>query len=128
MNNFEKNEIIRLQNQGLGYKRIADILGLPVNTVKSYCYRYPNKSRELVHICKQCGIEVKQDPQRKKKLFCSDTCRMKWWNAHSEKIDRKALYRFTCSYCGQEFDSYGKRLRKFCSRDCYARFRTKEDC
>ena len=37
MNSEEKKRIVYLQSQGLGYKRIASTLGLPVNGVKSFC-------------------------------------------------------------------------------------------
>lgn len=127
MNGFQKNEILRLKKQGLGYKRISDILGLPVNTVKSYCYRNQIDSKELIHVCKQCGVKVNQNPKRKVKLFCSDACRMKWWNSHPDEIARRTTYEITCSFCGRKFDSY-KKLRKFCSRGCYAKSRKKENC
>ncbi|WP_285023180.1 hypothetical protein [Lactococcus garvieae] len=32
-----KQKIIDLQNEGVGYKRIADQLGVSLNTVKSFC-------------------------------------------------------------------------------------------
>ena len=57
---------------------------------------------------------------RKAKYFCSDKCRNAWWNAHPEKVQRKAYYHLTCEYCGKEFISYGNRKRKYCSRSCYA--------
>jgi len=123
MNSYEKNEIVKLQAQGLGYKKIADILELPVNTVKSFCYRYPSSKQD--NVCEQCGKEITQTPHRKKKRFCSDKCRMMWWNSHPEKVKRKAIYTFTCQYCGKTFHSYGKQNQKFCSRDCYAKFRSK---
>jgi len=126
MNQYEKSEVVSLQNEGLGYKRIADILGLPVNTVKSYCYRNKSKSTQITNQCKQCGIEVKQEPQRKQKQFCSTDCRMKWWNTHTEQITHKTVTKFICPLCGCKFEVYGKRTRKFCSRECYAKFRTKE--
>ena len=105
MNSFQKNEILRLKKQGMGYKRISDILGLPVNTVKSYCYRNQIDSKELIHVCKQCGIKLIKT-KRKVKLFCSDACRMKWWNAHPHEIARRTTYEITCSFCGRKFDSY----------------------
>ena len=124
MNRSEKAEILRLQSEGLGYKRIADVLGMPVNTVKSFCYR--NLATLKQNACKQCGKEITQIPQRKKKSFCSDKCRMKWWNTHPEYIKRKSAIVVTCMCCGKEFQSYPKRNRKFCSRSCYAKFREKE--
>lgn len=41
MNDFERSQIMKLQQDGLGYKRIATATGLPVNTVKTFCRRNP---------------------------------------------------------------------------------------
>lgn len=34
-----KSQVEQLRNNGLGYKRIASVLGVSVNTVKSMCQR-----------------------------------------------------------------------------------------
>ena len=126
MNQHEKSEIARLQNEGLGYKKIADALGLPINTVKSYCYRNPVKSKQVKYFCKQCDAEVVQQTNRKEKKFCSDACRMKWWNSHPEQVNHKVVNKLTCPSCHKRFESYGKRKNMFCSRACYGKFRMKE--
>lgn len=41
MNDFERSQIMKLQQDGLGYKRITAATGLPVNTVKTICRRNP---------------------------------------------------------------------------------------
>lgn len=124
----EIDEIIRMQRCGYGYKLIAQMTGLPQNTVKSYCRRHPldRESSEDTSFCKQCGKPVEQTPHRKQKLFCSDGCRMAWWNAHPDRVKRKAYQTVTCASCGRAFESYGSANRKFCSRACYAKFRSKE--
>jgi hypothetical protein len=38
-------------------------------------------------------------------------------------MDKKAVYHFVCEHCGQEFESYGKQARKYCSRGCYVSHR-----
>ena len=98
---------------------IAIALGLSVNTVRSYIRRHPPKDAVQVG-CRQCGKPVMQAKGRKAKYFCSDRCRNAWWNAHPEKVQRKAYYRLTCQFCGKEFVSYGNKNRKYCSRLCYA--------
>lgn len=98
---------------------IAIALGLSVNTVRSYIRRHPPKDAVQVG-CRQCGKPVLQAKGRKAKYFCSDRCRNAWWNAHPEKVQRKAYYRLTCQFCGKEFVSYGNKNRKYCSRLCYA--------
>lgn len=98
---------------------IAIALGLSVNTVRSYIRRHPPKDTVEVG-CRQCGKPVMQHKGRKAKYFCSDRCRNAWWNAHPEKVQRKAYYRLACRFCGKEFVSYGNKNRKYCSSLCYA--------
>ena len=117
-----KQEIETLNLMRSHDKSAADIaiaLGLSVNPVRSYIRRHPPKDAVQVG-CRQCGKPVMQAKGRKAKYFCSDRCRNAWWNAHPEKVQRKAYYRLTCQFCGKEFVSYGNRNRKYCSRLCYA--------
>ncbi|MDD5917522.1 MAG: zinc ribbon domain-containing protein [bacterium] len=76
--------------------------------------------RSMHHLLKTHHNIILQAKSRKAKYFCSDKCRNVWWNAHPEKVQRKAYYHLTCEYCGKEFISYGNRKRKYCSRPCYA--------
>ena len=117
-----KQEIETLNLMRSHDKSAADIaiaLGLSVNTVRSYIRRHLPKDAVQVG-CRQCGKPVMQAKGRKAKYFCSDRCRNAWWNAHPEKVQRKAYYRLTCQFCGKEFVSYGNKNRKYCSRLCYA--------
>lgn len=117
-----KQEIETLNLMRSHDKSAADIaiaLGLSVNTVRSHIRRHPPKDAVQVG-CRQCGKPVMQHKGRKAKYFCSDRCRNAWWNAHPEKVQRKAYYRLTCQFCGKEFVSYGNKNRKYCSRLCYA--------
>ena len=63
-------------------------------------------------------------PGAKRKMFCSDACRVAWWNCHKDLVTRKAVYMIPCAGCGKVFKSYGNRNRKYCSHGCYinARF------
>ena len=70
-------------------------------------------------LCEYCGKDVKQLPGRKLKRFCSDKCRMAWWNQHQENVNRKANYDYVCAYCGKAFTAYGNANRKYCSHECY---------
>lgn len=125
MDKKEKEQINELRSQGYGYKKIAQVLDLSVNTVSSYCRRNEIEKYRCA-VCKQCGAELKQTPKHRKKKFCSDKCRFTWWNAHPESVSRKAVYHFVCEYCGREFSSYGNSHRKYCSRACYGKSKTKE--
>lgn len=129
MTETERKKIVELQYQGYGYKKITTLTGLPLNTVKSFCARHPVKieTEPKPHVlCRNCRTLLKQIPHKRKRLFCSDACRMAWWNAHPERVQRKAYYTLTCRHCGKQFESYGNSHRQFCSRDCYLRFCRKE--
>lgn len=117
------NRVNELSRQGLGYKRIAALTGIPANTVKTHCRRHPvggGKTERADAYCRQCGKPLTRQPKQKPRRFCSDACRMKWWNAHPEQIRRRAWYTFVCPQCGEEFQSYGNAHRKYCSRKCAA--------
>lgn len=130
MDEMQKNQIAILRHSGFSYQRISNMLGLSINSVKSYCRRHqlggykPNCSNyNVISKCEQCGKPVKQNPGRKAKRFCCDKCRMKWWNSHPDQVNRKAVYEITCMYCGKKFISYGKKDRKYCCHECYIKDR-----
>ena len=136
MDSNQKQRIERLRTQGESYGSIAKQLGVSVNTIKSYCQRNNLGGRVGTScvgkqieqkFCKACGEKLNQVPGHKPRKFCSDICRMGWWNAHLEQVNKKAFYRITCAHCGLEFNSYGNRSRKYCSHPCYIyhRFGTK---
>jgi len=125
MTESDKRRIRQLQIEGLGYKRIAAMLDLPVNSVKSHCYRHPvDKEPEIKLPCQYCGKKVLQQPHRKEKKFCSDQCRMAWWKEHTALINRKKLNQYICPLCGTAFTSPHSH-RIYCSRECYAKARMK---
>ena len=129
MTNEEKQNIRQLQTQGYGYRSIAAMMGLPINTIKSYCRRHPiEQAAESVAegFCRECGIKLIQMPHRKEKKFCSDKCRAKWWAAHTEVSDKRNYIKTVCVNCGNEFETYPSKQRKFCSRACFADSRRKE--
>ena len=132
MTKEQKLQITKLRDDGYGYNRIAQALGVSVNTVKSFCRR--NKltgkaavekpkaqvpSDEGIHLCKCCGVSVEQNSGRKEKKFCSDKCRMEWWNNNLDKVKHKAMYEYICPHCGKQFKVYGNSRRKYCSHECY---------
>lgn len=124
----QKEAIRQLRAEGQSYTKISLGLGISENTVKSFCRRNNlggvavarSESAKDIH-CRECGVRVNQTIGKKQKLYCSDRCRMAWWNAHPESMNRKNTRQFTCSLCGCKFESFGKRQRKYCSRSCYGK-------
>ena len=125
MTDAQKIQIGHLREAGLGYKKIAEQMGLSENTVKTYCKRHgfggnmAQQGETKKDVCLCCGMPVKQNPGRKQKKFCSDKCRNKWWNAHLDKVNRKAVYEYECPFCKKPFTAYGNKNRKYCSHECY---------
>lgn len=128
MTKQQKEKIKQLRIEGYSYTKIAERLKISENTIKSFCRRnnlgsgcVSNTDQTDDGLCCQCGTPLSHTTGAKKKRFCSDKCRMKWWNAHPEVVKRKAIYTFTCDYCGVIFESYGNKKRKYCSRSCYGK-------
>ena len=121
MTNEQQLKIMALRQQGYGYIKIGQIIGISDNTVRSFCRRNERgeNTKAAVFTCKQCGKQIKAISGRKPKKFCSDACRTTWWNHHLECVNRKAIYQFTCLHCGMSFSAYGNRSRKYCSHSCY---------
>lgn len=126
MTDEQRTAIGRYRKAGYGYKKIGQLTGISENTVKTYCRRNglgglaaSVQDTDGGSVCKCCGAAVRQTPGRKEKKFCSNQCRMKWWNSHLDQVNRKAMYEFTCPTCGKEFSAYGNRNRKYCSHECY---------
>lgn len=108
MTEIEKSTIITMRAKGVGFSAIANELSLPLSTIKSFCRRYKDK-------CEFCGIEVEQTSGRKHKRFCSDSCRIKWWNLNRTGKEH------ICTGCGEHFTAIEK--RKYCCHKCYIKHR-----
>ncbi len=130
MTDRQKERIRQMRADGYGYMKIAQELGISENTVKSFCRRKGLNGAAAADtaapsvdgdkgICPCCGAEVRQNPGRKEKKFCSDKCRNKWWNSHLDQVERKAHYEFVCACCKKPFTAYGNAGRKYCSHACY---------
>lgn len=136
MNNDQKQKIVELRNAGVSYAKIGKLLGISGNTVKTYCRRNhvaivqePSSPTTLPIFCRECGAPLERAEKRKPKIFCSRECREKWWHAHPDKLNKKAVYDFQCAGCGKTFSAYGNRHRKYCSHECYIQARFKGgDC
>ena len=126
MNQQQKEAIHELRAKGQSYTKISELLSISENTIQSYCRRnklggvvLPLAEPVIGLFCKMCGAPLKQTQGTKPRQYCSDQCRMLWWNSHPEMVDRRIVKSITCQNCGKTFESYGKRIRKYCSLDCY---------
>ena len=124
MTDRQEEQVRRMKAGGCGYVKIARELGLSENTVKSFCRRKGlNGDADTVggdkRSCLCCGAQIRQNPGRKEKKFCSNRCRNKWWNSHLDRVNHKAIYEFTCLHCKKPFTAYGNAGRKYCSHACY---------
>ena len=130
----QKQRLLEMRAAGMGYSRIASNLAISVNTVKSFCQRNEKEKakpqpqplameRQRPEFCKNCGKPIVQLEGRKTRVYCSDRCRMAWWNSHLEEANREKLVDHTCRTCGKVFTAYGRKKRTYCSHECYIRMR-----
>ena len=124
MTTEQKNVVQNMRSKLYSYAEIADALGLPVNTIKSYCYRNRLNTEELlkdVTPCKNCGKPIVSQSKTKPRIFCSDTCKISWWKNHKEEHKKTSEVSLVCETCGTEFTAYKSADRKYCSQNCYQR-------
>ena len=127
MTEKQRHEITRLRREGFGYTAVAKQLGISKDTVKSFCRRN-GLSGELEPVqgaCRECGQPLPRAERMKPRVFCCETCRIKWWREHPDRIRQRAVYSFTCACCGKPFTAYGNAHRKYCSHECYIKARFK---
>lgn len=134
MNSNQKDVIRKLRANGQSYSQIANSLDISENTVKTFCRRNHLQKADLKIlrnakqdfaisvVCTQCGKLLKQSVKRKPKRFCSDKCRLAWWNSHRDEVKQKKIRTLVCTACGTEFKSYDAQ-RKYCSHQCYIKDR-----
>ena len=96
MTDKQKRKVRKMRLDGIGYRHIATELAVSLNTVKSYCRRNGlvgvgqvvalnvDVSIQKGLICKCCGTKLKHTPSKKRKVYCSDNCRKKYWKMKHE--------------------------------------------
>ena len=130
MTDKQKEQIRKLRGKGASYTAISKKLKISANSVKSFCRRDISTAEEDDESftnggCENCGRPVNQIEGRKKKRFCCDKCRIKWWNSHLDLVNRKSVHSLVCPNCRCEFKYYGNAPRKYCSHKCYIAYRYK---
>ena len=136
MINIQKEQIQRMRQEGQSYSYIASTLGVSKNTIKAYCRRSKllasvnmkaKEEKEIYTICKQCEKPLTQGKKGQPKKFCAEECRRLWWKANDRELVKKAYYTLSCTECGNKFESYGNKNRKFCGHACYIKNRFKKE-
>ena len=135
MTDFEAAQVKEMRLNGMGYRAIAEALGLSRDIVRNHCKAkgmggYVEATVKNLQerqwqngICLCCGKETEQAGTGRPRKFCSEKCRRQWWKTHPEEGSRKAMYTQVCARCGKEFTAYGNSHRKYCSHDCYIKAR-----
>ncbi len=107
--------------RGLTRKEISKLLDTPEATIRTWFFRFPDNETT----CLLCGAEIALTPGKKKRIFCSDKCRIIWWRKHPELMQLKMVEK-ECAHCQETFLSYASSKRRFCSRNCYYKSKHKE--
>lgn len=126
-------QIRKLRAQGMGYRAIASTVNLSRDLVRNYCrsrgiggfrIEYDMNLQERMkdgRACAFCGAELIRPPTGRPRRFCSDICRRSYWRVHRADLKMKptAIYIMQCPYCGEVFESYGNKNRKYCCHEHY---------
>lgn len=133
MTDQQRQQIQEMRIQGDGYRAISKATHLSRDIVRNYCKKrgYIGHGNALVMniaemqttggACRECGFILKQPKRGRKRQFCCEEHRRKWWQEHPEAGARNqsALYTKICPTCGRIFTVYGQKERIYCSRECF---------
>ena len=99
----DKTRLIAMREAGRSYAEMAETFGIPKNTIKTFFRRNrlsgenqtlfdPDcTAHQTEKLCPYCGKPIIQTLGKKRKKFCSDICRNRWWNNHLDQVNRKAV-------------------------------------
>lgn len=79
MTTEEKNKIIDLKNKGYGYKKISTELNISIGSIRNVL-----KVSLKLNTCLHCGRKLTFVPGKKKKRFCCNQCRYRYWNSQKK--------------------------------------------
>ena len=110
MTEYEKRSITNMRLQGKGYRSIASELGLSRDAVRNFCKSRKidgyacSKDTGIINpllwgktICPTCGEPFEQPEIGRKRKYCSEECRRRYWSVHPEK-QKLATHTFVCQY------------------------------
>ena len=121
MTKLQMEKIITLRQQTATYATISEALGIPVGTIKTFCRRngITTDLPKGKYCCKNCGEVFASTGKTKPRVFCSDQCKIDWWNNHRGERKSANILLHTCPVCGKKFTAYAGANRKYCSQACY---------
>lgn len=142
--NAEQETVRHLRLNGLECCEISEQTGIPVGQVIVYCLQlglptsgicrlgFSEEEEEWLRYrkreptsmrCPVCDRVMEQSQRGRRKKFCSNTCRDKWWNR--EKRRDESGEEITCENCGKKFPvaKAAQQKRRFCCRECYFEYR-----
>ena len=115
-----KAKILKLKREGKSYSEISEVTGVSAGTIKSIVSRSKKENIEI-NFCKHCGKEITQTEGKRRKEFCSDSCRIKWWKLNKGVKNK-------CLHCGTSFISAKSYNQKYCSHKCFLAERFGKEC
>lgn len=130
MTEEQKKKVQEYRAEGLGYQAIANLIGASKDSVRYFCRTNDlagKKSDKKTRInkkgifCLYCNKPIVQTEGKRLKQFCSDKCRISWWNQErkDQKHHGKGQTKKKCKCCGKSFYSYRSQNKKYCSTSCY---------
>lgn len=102
--------VVQLRLEGNSSSTITEATGISVNTIKSYCSRHGIPAPQRVRTCLLCHTTITTAER-----FCSDACRMVWYESHQNE-DPKLLR--ICKTCRTVFE-LRQRNQAYCSKQCF---------
>lgn len=125
MTAMESRMILDMRRKGYSYAKISAATNVAITTIKSFINS--SKSNADTTVCKGCKKPLTQPEKAgRKKEFCSDSCRMLWWNEHRDIVYKKLTAPKVCVHCGEEFIAPYRETQKYCNRTCYLNHVKKE--
>lgn len=123
MTDMEKKQIICMREQNLTYAAIAEEIGIPESTIKTFCRRNSMmavRTPKKKDCCKNCGAKISNtEKTARTRVFCSVKCKQTWWNKHRNERHSEKIVPHSCLVCGKQFLDYSGANRKYCSQVCY---------
>ena len=118
----QKNQILVLKAKGLTVTEISDTVGVPIGTIKSFCYRnkgtpVPILPQKATTTCVCCGKPIDPQSGRHARRFCDRSCYIRWW--HAQGGHKRTEYNKVCAHCGKPFTVFTRKAQKYCSAACY---------